>query len=138
MNLQKKEDIQQERIWFIVSLTGTIVTIITSTILIIQFSRNYKDKSSFQHIIFLFSGIIMLFLGIYLNYIIIIYTNDNKDKYSNFIVIPKLLMGINIVFFIYVIYTLIKRFSFEQKLINCPIAIVGYGTFGKAKLEGDL
>ena len=115
MNLQKKEDIQQERIWFIVSLTGTIVTIITSTILIIQFSRNYKDKSPFQHIIFLFSGIIMLFLGIYLNYIIIIYTNDNKDKYSNFIVIPKLLMSINIVFFIYVIYTLIKRFSLYKK-----------------------
>ena len=43
---------QQNAVWFIVSITGTIVTIITASILIIQFSKNYKDKAPIQHILF--------------------------------------------------------------------------------------
>ena len=100
---------QQNAMWFIISITGTIVTIITASILIIQFSRNYKDKAPIQHILFLMSGVLMLSLGIYLNHIIIEYTNNNQKIYGKLILIPRLLLKINISFAIYTIYTIIKR-----------------------------
>jgi sulfite exporter TauE/SafE len=105
--LTKEE--QQNAVWFIVSITGTIVTIITASILIIQFSKNYKDKARIQHILFLISGVLMLSLGIYLNNIIIEYTNNNQKIYGKLILIPRLLLKINIAFAIYTIYTIIKR-----------------------------
>lgn len=100
---------QQNAVWFIVSITGTIVTIITASILIIQFSKNYKDKAPIQHILFLISGVLMLMLGIYLNNIIIGYTNKNQELYGKFILAPQLLLKINIAFAIYTIYTIVKR-----------------------------
>lgn len=105
---------QQNSVWFIISITGTIVTIITASILIIQFSKNYKDKAPIQHILFLISGILMLSLGIYLNSIVIEYTNKNEEMYGRFILIPRILLKINITFAIYTIYTIIKR---ERTLI---------------------
>ena len=100
---------QQNSAWFIIATTGTIVTIITASILIIQFSKNYKDKAPIQHILFLISGILMLSLGIYLNSIVIEYTNKNEEMYGRFILIPRILLKINITFAIYTIYTIIKR-----------------------------
>lgn len=100
---------QQNAVWFIISITGTIVTIITASILIIQFSKNYKDKAPIQHILFLISGVLMLSLGIYLNNIIIEYTNKNQESYGKFILVPRLLLKINIAFAIYAIYTIVKR-----------------------------
>jgi hypothetical protein len=102
---------EQNSVWFIISITGTIVTIITASIIIIQFSRNYKNKSPIQYIIFLFSGILMLFLGIYINNRVVIHLSNHKDEYGSFIIIPQMLQKINIVFAIYVIYTIVKQIS---------------------------
>ena len=99
----------QNAVWFIISITGTIVTIITASILIIQFSKNYKDKAPIQHVLFLISGISMLSLGLYLNSTVIEYTNNNEEMYGRFILIPRILLKINITFAIYTIYTIIKR-----------------------------
>lgn len=113
MNLQNdnqtKEVQQQNATWFIFSVTGTIVTIITAGILIIQFSRNYKDKQPMQYILFMFAGITTLWLGIYMNYIIIDFINE--QHYGQLAIIPRLLLKINIVFFIYSVYTGAKRLS---------------------------
>jgi len=111
-----KNEEKENSIWFIVSITGTIVTIITASILIIQFSKNYKDKAPIQHILFLISGVLMLFLGLYLNNVIIEYTKNNKKIYGKFILIPRYLLKINILFVMYTIYTIIKRiWSFIMK-----------------------
>jgi len=109
VKLTKEE--QQNAAWFIISVSGTIITIITATILINQFSRNYKLKSPVQHILFLFSGILMLCLGIYVNIVTIDYTNAHTEEYGKFILIPRLLLKINFVFLIYAGYTVIKRIS---------------------------
>tara|TARA_A100001011_G_scaffold80696_1_gene83807 strand:+ start:3420 stop:3785 length:366 start_codon:yes stop_codon:yes gene_type:complete len=108
---QKLQERQQNSEWFIISITGTIVTIITASILIIQFSQKYKDKAPFQYIIFLFAGILMLCLGIYLNYIIIKFVKNKKQQYGESIIVPQLLLKINIVFLIYAFYTGAKRIS---------------------------
>lgn len=108
---QKLQEQQQNSAWFIISITGTIVTIITASILIIQFSRNYKDKAPLQYMIFLLAGIFMLCLGIYLNYIIIRFVKNKEQQYGELIIVPQLLLKINIVFFIYAFYTGAKRIS---------------------------
>ena len=100
---------QQNAVWFIVSTAGTIVTIITASILIIKFSKPYKDKAPIQHILFLISGVLMLFLGTYTNIIVIDYTKNDEELYGKFILIPEVLLKINVAFAIYTIYTIIKR-----------------------------
>lgn len=106
---------QQNAVWFIISVTGTIVTIITASILIIQFSKNYKDRAPIQHILFLISGILMLLLGIYSNRVVIEYSQNNQELYGELILIPRLLLKINIAFAIYTLYTLLKRAFFLYK-----------------------
>jgi len=111
--LTKEEE--QNSVWFITSVTSTIVTLITAGILIIQFSKHYKEKAPVQHVLFLFSGVLMLFLGAYLNIIVIRYTNNHKKEYGDFITIPRVLFKINIVFGIYAFYTMMKRFMMLRR-----------------------
>lgn len=94
-----------EEEWFILSTTGSVITVITAGIMIIQFSREYKLKSPIQSVVFLSSGVLMLCLGFYMNNIIMHYTNEN----NKFKVVPQTLLYVNIVFALYAFYVGVKR-----------------------------
>ena len=98
----------RDNLWFVVSTSGSVLSIMTAAILIIQFGQNYKKKSPTQYFLFLLSGILMLILGIYMNHIIIDFSWNNNTHYGKFVLMPIILQKINIVFLLYVIYISLK------------------------------
>lgn len=98
-----------EEAWFAVSSAGSIVTVISASIAIIQFSRNYKSKSPAQSAIFLLAGILLLCLGLYLNIIVLEFGGE-------YVTVPRMLLCINSIFALYALYTGAKR-VFRGKLI---------------------
>lgn len=101
--------LDQNAVWFIASIAVISVNILTASIVIIQFSRHYKDRRPIQNIIFLLEGFLLLCVGIFLNYKVIQYIEKNKNKYENFIIVPQAIQKINIVFLLYIIYIAFKK-----------------------------
>lgn len=101
--------LDQNAVWFIASIAVISVNILTASIVIIQFSRHYKDRRPIQNIIFLLEGFLLLCVGIFLNYKVIQYVEKNKNKYENFIIVPQAIQKINIVFLLYIIYIAFKK-----------------------------
>lgn len=99
---------KRDNLWFVVSTSGSALSIMTAAILIIQFGQNYKKKSPTQYFLFLLSGILMLILGIYMNHIIIDFSWNNSAHYRQFVMMPIILQKINVAFLLYAMYISLK------------------------------
>lgn len=98
----------ENTVWFIVSTMGSILSVTTASILIIQFSRNYKAKSPWQSFIFMLVGSLMLLMGAFMNRKFIDYIDD-KERYDEFSMLPKMLQNINYVFLLYILYMVVMK-----------------------------
>ena len=98
------------RISFVSQSIATVLTFLTASIIIIEFSKNYKEKSYYQSVMFLLVSIIMLSISLIYSTTVLRFMSLNKDIYNELITLPRILQGVNYLFVVYILYVLIKRF----------------------------
>lgn len=104
----------ENTVWFVISTMGSILSVTTASILIIQFSRNYKAKSPWQSFVFLLTGVLVLLMGVFMNHKLIDFI-ENKEKYDGFAILPQMLQYINLVFLLYVSYMIVMKLRYLLK-----------------------
>ncbi len=113
-NSTSYKDEIKEFLWFIGSITTSIVSILTASILLINLGREYKKKRPYQFTILLLGGIILLFVSSYININVINYLKLYSNKYQHYVLMLKSILFITICFIIHVLH-MIRRNSKHKK-----------------------
>lgn len=95
---------KQDKINFVVSTSTGLITVLTASILIINFSRNYKTKRPVQSTVFLFGGFLLLIVGMGLNNEFMSFLSNKHNVYGKLVYAPKMVQFIYICFLIYILY----------------------------------
>uniref|UniRef100_A0AB39JEA6 Uncharacterized protein n=1 Tax=Florenciella sp. virus SA2 TaxID=3240092 RepID=A0AB39JEA6_9VIRU len=114
-NSKTDKDKNKEFLWFIGSITTSIVSILTASILLINLARQYKKKIPYQYAILLFGGFILLFVSSYINVNVIEHLKLYNDDSHYFVLMLKSILVITSCFIFYTLYMIVKTFKNKKK-----------------------